>query len=892
MACAGANCICGCCEGIGLRTPVRAIQPPDRRSIAHRAGRRSDHLSSILSALSADPRARGLATRETSDVSIAVADAAASLLDVIGFQTERIADEHYLLAAREQRSVGWLAELVGYRPLPGVAASVDLAFTLTEAPGAPTAALPSVPIPAGTPAQSVPDPGQEPQTFETAVDIEARVEWNAIPVRTNLPWAPRSGDRFCWLEGLATGLEPGHAILIVGAERDDPALPWSVRILTGVRPEPESNRTRVEWAVALGPQWNAVAQAVELFAFRRRAALFGAAAPDARLLQDSGLPQDPAGAWAGYAIDPERLDLDQEIPAVVADSWVALKGPVHTNLYAVSAASSVGRADFGLSAKVTRIVPTSTENLTAERYPLNATSVFCASEPLVASGRPLPSCISGTDLDLAIPLDGMKAGQRLAVTGRQARVTVLAPGIALQPDEGPAIAIAPRSAALAIGAPERMVGGKFELIPPDDLSGAPLARFRLRLDDGREGFATFVAGQYALAPPRDDDPEVAVVVEIARVAGLLELADPLLLLLDRASVRVNANIAPATAGETVAETLGSSTGKADQSFVLKQSPLTWIPSAAQGGRTSTLALRVNGVLWREVPTLAGAGPAERVYATRVDDRGRTHILLGDGVEGAIPPAGTENIRATYRRTLGAGGNVRVGAITTLMARPAGVSGVNNPAAAAGGQDGEPLDSARDNAPLRTKTLGRAVSVEDYAGLARGFAGIAKARADWIPVGLGRGVLLTVAADAGATVDPAGDLASGLLAELRSYGDPWLPLRIVSYRPRRFKLAAALTLAPEADAPALLAELTAMLADAFSFQARAFGQGVSADEVAALLHRASPYVLAVGLTALHLGASVAVRPRLFARLPVASLAAVPQGAELLILDGTPRLEAVA
>src|SRR5438552_2788089 len=50
-------------------------------------------------------------------------------------------------------------------------------------PGAPTKAI----VPQGTKVQSLPGPGQLPQTFETSVEIFARPEWNAVRPRMSHP---------------------------------------------------------------------------------------------------------------------------------------------------------------------------------------------------------------------------------------------------------------------------------------------------------------------------------------------------------------------------------------------------------------------------------------------------------------------------------------------------------------------------------------------------------------------------------------------------------------------------------------------------------------------------------------------------------------------------------
>ncbi len=88
-------------------------------------------------------------------------------------------------------------------------------------------------------------------------------------------------------------------------------------------------------------------------------------------------------------------------------------------------------------------------------------------------------------------------------------------------------------------------------------------------------------------------------------------------LFDRATVTIAANVADATHGETVTEVLGSGDGsQPNQSFKLKQAPaLTYMRSTAPGGAESTLQIRVNDLLWHEVPTLFEREPRERIFTT-------------------------------------------------------------------------------------------------------------------------------------------------------------------------------------------------------------------------------------------------------------------------------------
>ena len=121
-------------------------------------------------------------------------------------------------------------------------------------------------------------------------------------------------------------------------------------------------------------------------------------------------------------------------------------------------------------------------------------------------------------------------------------------------------------------------------------------------------------------------------------------------------------------------------------------------TASSSGAQSTLALRVNGLLWSERPSLYGAGPNEHVFATRIDNDARMTLLFGDGRQGARLPTGQMNVRARYRTGLGADGEVAAASLTMPRAMPLGLRGVNNPLPAGGAQDPEKLADARRNAP--------------------------------------------------------------------------------------------------------------------------------------------------------------------------------------------------
>jgi hypothetical protein len=148
-----------------------------------------------------------LKTRATDDPAIAFVDAWATVADVLTFYQERIANEGYLPTATERRSILELANLVGYTLRPGVAASVYLAFEMERDQN-------NVVMPAGVRAQSIPGPGELPQSFETAEPLEARFVWNAIKPRMSRPQKIDQNAKVIYLKGVATNLNPNDPLLI------------------------------------------------------------------------------------------------------------------------------------------------------------------------------------------------------------------------------------------------------------------------------------------------------------------------------------------------------------------------------------------------------------------------------------------------------------------------------------------------------------------------------------------------------------------------------------------------------------------------------------------------------------------------------------------------------
>jgi hypothetical protein len=896
---------CGCCAGTDAEVPAVISNLPSLSRISYCVGEHGSFKETMLAHLSnaSVPALRDLSTRGDDDFTIALCDAHATMLDILTFYQERIANENFLRTATERRSILELARLIGYQLAPGVAASTYLSFILQESPGAAEQKAEPVKIPVGTRVQSVPGPDEKPQSFETVEEITGRVEWNSIQVQTTERHIPAAGDTEMYLAGINTRLQPGDIILIVGADRERNlgSERWDVRLLHTVEADATNDKTRITWIEGLGYNNKADSVAdepVHIFAFRQRASLFGHNAPDPNLFSTSGTNisaltiTDPKDAtkriWNNFEITKNKIDLDGALSKLVSNSWFALINaetaqkpsslPGYVELYRAKTVEILSRTDFGLTGKITRIIPDTEENLDKYRKHLKETLVLAESEELFIAERPTLDPLCGITITLAVVDKLLSPRQVIAISGKRARIAITNNGHG-------------KKSFTPVGEDKGLevkTGDEFIVLSPFDSTNS------LSVEDlnGRPGSLNAITGDYAWKPAKKEDKtvsEIAVVSDISDSTkpGLerttLTLLHSVKYCYDRATVAINANLARATHGESVVETLGSGSAMAkNQRFELRQSPLTYVSAKTASGRISTLEVRVNGVLWQEVPSLFGCASNERIYTTFIDDDGNTTIIFGDGVEGSRIPSGQDNVRSRYRKSLGVAGNLAAGKLTNLLSRPLGVSGANNPEAASGGEDPESLSDARRNAPLTILTLDRAVSVQDYQDYARTFAGIAKAHAIWIPAGPAKGVFLSVNGVEGAVVVEDTELYKNLAASLRAFGDPLLAITIKSNPPALFTVKAVIRVAPERDSERVLRDAKSALFTAFSFKERDFGQSVSLDEISAILTSVLG-VEAAHIIKLYKNSDNETKPRLFAALPKASLSNVPKAAELLLID---------
>lgn len=164
----------------------------------------------------------------------------------------------------------------------------------------------------------------------------------------------------------------------------------------------------------------------------------------------------------------------------------------------------------------------------------------------------------------------------------------------------------------------------------------------------------------------------------------------------------------AISGESVEEYIGTSNGKSGQTFRTSMTP--YIYESIRLEVLSPDKTVVTGYF--ESKSLFEIKNEENKFVISFDENGLGDIKFGDGVNGNIPPNGSD-IVAIYRVGGGEMSNVAIGMINTIVSNiDSRVLYVTNNDEAYGGQDKESVEHINENASSVLKIRNRLVSKED------------------------------------------------------------------------------------------------------------------------------------------------------------------------------------
>ena len=550
------------------------------------------------------------------------------------------------------------------------------------------------------------------------------------------------------------------------------------------------------------------------------------------------LPDDYPDEWPNFSNQASRVDLDSVYPRLLSGGWVVLENAVGRALYRVIETAGINRADYLLNERVTRLNLDTDASLAG--FGLRESTVYVESEPLTLAVEPIPrtDVVAGDRMDLDRIVTDLETGRPLILSGLRSRLQVIA-GVLNLSGAYPKI-ISTDGARTA----DLVDGDVLTILKSPEKNTAGDTIWSLESETGFVGTVTVPASvpvnPFVVIGADPEDTEVSEVAFLKNILqsqkySTLQFEDPLQYSYDRTTVTVQANVVEATHGERVQEILGSGDGsRVFQSFALKNPPLTYVSAPTETGTESTLEVRINDVLWEESKSLYGLGPRDRKYAVRHEDDGTVRILFGDGKSGERLPTGAENATATYRKGIGTVGEIAANKLRIVQNAPVGISEVNNPLPASGSSAPEPVSEARQRAPFSVLTLGRIVSLKDFQDFARGFGGIGKARATSLWQEEVQLVYITIAGTGGAAVLPNSELYLNLSRALDRVRDPFQPVRIATFEPLFFNVAAKLLVDASYIPERVFAAAESAVREFFAFVNREFGQEVTTAELIQIL----------------------------------------------------------
>jgi predicted phage baseplate assembly protein len=584
-------------------------------------------------------------------------------------------------------------------------------------------------------------------------------------------------------------------------------------------------QARRQMYVALGGTPSLAVNPVRVYAFRTTASLFGhnAIVESDTRLEPPATPVD----WTPRGEFADVLWLDNVYDKIAPRTPIVLVNPDNSSTPVITNVVTVqekSRSDYRLNGKRTRLTVENGKWTVPTSFDIiRGTTVYAQAEALELAEMPVINALTRNGVELNAVMDGLEPGRWIIVAGERI-------------DVGPARGV--RDA-------ELVMIGKVEHSADDTLSGD-------------------------------------------RAVTKIEFVTPLRYRFKQDTVAIYGNVVKATHGETRTEIMGSGDGSQSfQFFKLKQSPVTYLAVPTPEGAVSTLEVRVNDLLWHEEVNLMVQAADDRSFVTHIDDEDKMTVTFGDGEHGSRLPTGSENVRAKYRTGIGKPGNVSASKISLLATRPLGVQGVTNPLRASGGADRENRDQARRNIPLATTSLGRIISIEDYANFARTFAGIGKAHVVRLVSGAHTLVYLTITGTDDIPIDITSDLYLNLVDALSRYGDPYQAVDVVVRDLMALVIGANVSILPDYEWDKVKARIERRLLDHFSFERRELGQDVTRSEVISVI-QAVPGVAYVDLEKLDrlvnyeetsagtsmedrqaAVASLSLRGRIVARLPSAA-----------------------
>lgn len=149
----------------------------------------------------------------------------------------------------------------------------------------------------------------------------------------------------------------------------------------------------------------------------------------------------------------------------------------------------------------------------------------------------------------------------------------------------------------------------------------------------------------------------------------------------------------------------------------------------------SMTLYIDGETWTLVDTFAYSGPFDKVYKVELNDSLVPTIYFGDNINGIMPSINSK-LTGSYYLTYGAASNIEEDSFSQVPAEiqsliPTKRLKIKQESAASGGSNYEGFEALKRRVPLSIKTLGVAITKEDYEAIAMLQEGVLKAYVNYI-----------------------------------------------------------------------------------------------------------------------------------------------------------------
>ena len=250
----------------------------------------------------------------------------------------------------------------------------------------------------------------------------------------------------------------------------------------------------------------------------------------------------------------------------------------------------------------------------------------------------------------------------------------------------------------------------------------------------------------------------------------------------------------------------------------------------------TMAMEIGSETWVLVKTFAYSKPTDRHFMVQNTEEDIPVIIFGDGTFGMKPVPGSIITVVSCYITNGSDGNVSAGSITdvpTIISSAVSDATISNVNAAGGGSNYEDFNMLKEHIPLSVRTLGVAVTKQDFIDYAMQVDGVNKAKMEYE---CGRKMTLYISPDNAAVA--SSELCNRVLNHLKKFVPLTTWLKVKSAGKAKIILEMDVTGKPSFKSDDIKDQVLQALYDKYSPDNSSIGGSVRISDIYALIDNLS------------------------------------------------------